>query len=51
MSRVFADTSYYLALLNPVDELHERAAAFTAEFTGTMVTTDGVLTELADGLS
>jgi predicted nucleic acid-binding protein len=51
MSLVFADTSYYLALLNPADESHKRAIGFTATFAGTMVTTDWVLTELADGLS
>lgn len=51
MTRVFADTFYYLALLSPDDEAHERAAEFTDAFSGTMVTTDWVLTELADGLS
>ena len=38
-------------MLSPVDETHERATEFTAGFNGTMVTTDWVLTELADGLS
>jgi uncharacterized protein len=51
MTRVFADTFYYLALLNADDEAHQRAAAFTAAFAGIMVTTDWVLTELADGLA
>jgi len=51
MSRVFADTFYYLALLNSIDEAHERAAEFTDAFTGMMVTTDLVLVELANGLS
>lgn len=51
MTRVFADTFYYLALLNPVDEAHEKATEFTTGFAGSMVTTDWVVTELADGLA
>ena len=51
MRRVFADTFYYLALLNPRDETHARAVEFTGTFAGRMVTTDWVLTELADGVS
>ena len=51
MRRVFADTQYFLALLNKVDEHHLRAAQFTAAYDGKMYTTDWVLTELADGLS
>ena len=50
MSRVFADTFYYLALLNPNDDAQQKAIDFTTRFVGTMVTTDWVLTELADGL-
>jgi predicted nucleic acid-binding protein len=48
---VFADTFYYLALLNPADHMHARAVALTNQLTEPMVTTDWVLTELADGLS
>lgn len=51
MSRVFADTFYYLALLNSVDGAHRTAIEFTDAFSGTMLTTDFVLTELADGLA
>jgi predicted nucleic acid-binding protein len=51
MNLVFADTFYYFALLNPDDEMHEAAVAFTAAFAGTMVTTAWVLTELGDGLA
>ncbi len=51
MTRVFADTFYYLALLNPIDEAHEKAVEFTDRLTGRLVTTDWVLTELADGLA
>jgi hypothetical protein len=51
MTRVFADTFYYLALLNAADDAHQACADFTIEFSGTMVTTDFVLIELADGLA
>ena len=50
MNRVFADTFYFLALLNPRDNGHARATAFTAAFRGEMVTTAWVLTELGDAL-
>jgi hypothetical protein len=46
MSGVFADTFYFLALLNPRDGAHARATAFTLGFQGQMVTTAWVLTEL-----
>jgi predicted nucleic acid-binding protein len=51
MSRVFADTFYFLALLNPKDAAHARATAFTLAFEGEMTTTAWVLTELADALA
>ena len=51
MRRAFADTFYYLGLLNPRDEAHDQVIEFTKAFTGTMVTTDWVITELADALS
>jgi len=38
MSAVFADTVYYFAFLNPKDEWHEQARAFTQGFNGRMVT-------------
>ena len=50
MSRVFADTFYFLALINPRDQAHARALAFTAAFQGQMVTTAWVLTEFADAM-
>ena len=34
VKEVFADTAYYLALLNARDELHERAAAVTEALLG-----------------
>ena len=51
MKRVFADTFYFLALLNPGDNRHKRAVAHATAFSGEMVTTAWVLTELADAMS
>lgn len=50
MSRVFANTFYFLALLNKNDEAHQKAVDFT-DIIGEMVTSEWVLTELADGLA
>jgi predicted nucleic acid-binding protein len=46
MTTVFADTFYYLALLNPSDAAHERAEKFSDDYDGNMVTTEWVLTEV-----
>ena len=51
MKRIFADTFYFLALLNPKDKARARALAHTASFQGEMVTTAWVWTELGDALS
>lgn len=51
MSRVFADTSYYLALVNPRDVFHPAACALTADFDGELVTTAWVITELGNFLA
>jgi predicted nucleic acid-binding protein len=51
MKTVFADTFYYLALLNPGDSAHERAMQVTAELSGGLLTTEFVLLEVADALS
>ena len=51
MRTVFADTFFYIALLSPSDEAHERAKSFSQTYDGKMVTTEWVLTELADGMS
>lgn len=51
MNVVFADTYYYLALHNPDDRAHAPAVAFSGDYRGAMVTTWGVLLEIADGLS
>jgi uncharacterized protein len=47
----FADTFYYLALLNPQDAWHKRVTAMAETLKGSLVTTAWVLTEVADALS
>lgn len=51
MSRWFGDTFYFLALLNPRDERHRAAVEFSRDGSRQVVTTEWVLTELADGLA
>lgn len=51
MSVVFADTFYFLGLLNRADESHARCTAFAQRHRGDVVTTVYVLVELADGLA
>jgi hypothetical protein len=51
MRTVFADTFYFIALLNRADAAHAKAVAFTSSQAARMVTTGWVLTELADGLA
>ena len=50
MSTVFADTYYFLALLNKHDEAHAKAVKCSA-LIDKLVTTEWILTELADGLA
>lgn len=51
MKVTFADTAYYLALLNARDEYHERAKHTSAGLQGQILTTTWVLTEVADAFS
>lgn len=51
MTAVFADTFYFIALLNAGDEAHDLAEEFAGDQSLTLVTTAWVLTELADGLA
>ncbi len=51
MKPVFADSFFYLALLNPADEYHASAVAATRDFKNDTVTTEFVLLEVADGLA
>jgi predicted nucleic acid-binding protein len=50
MTVVFADTFYYIALLNRMDRAHVKASNFTASFRGIVVTSEWILLELADAL-
>ena len=50
MKRVFADTSYFIALIAPDDALHEQAKAFARQ-PFLLVTTAWVMAELAAYLS
>jgi predicted nucleic acid-binding protein len=51
MTAVFADTFYYLALLNDADAAHEQARALSRSLHRRTVTTDFVLMEVADALA
>jgi predicted nucleic acid-binding protein len=48
MTRVFADAFYFLAVLNRRDLAHEAALAFYGDAEYAFVTTEWVLTEVAD---
>ena len=50
MSRVFADTFYFLALLNQADAAHDKAVEYS-KLIDQLVTSEWVLTEVADGLA
>ena len=47
---VFADTSYFVALVNPADEAHARAVQ-QAELHPLVITTEAILVELGNGLA
>lgn len=51
MKRLFADTSYYLALLNPRDSWHQRACELSRQLDADIVVTDYVLLELGNAFS
>jgi hypothetical protein len=51
MSRVFADSFFFFAMLNPHDAAHSRATDFARRHRASLVTTAWVLTEAADGLA
>jgi predicted nucleic acid-binding protein len=48
---LFADTSYYIALLLISDSRHARAAELTREYNGQVVTTTWVMLELGNFFS
>lgn len=51
MTPVFADTAFYIALVNQHDALHDRAAMLSRELHRQAVTTEYVLLEVANYLS
>jgi predicted nucleic acid-binding protein len=52
MQRVFADIGYWIALLNPRDDLHQSAFAISREYSpNQIVTSEMVLTEFLDSFS
>ena len=51
MKRVFADSFYFVALLNRADQHHSRAVAVASQLRDDIVTTEWVLTEVADALA
>ena len=51
MTEYFADTYYYLAVLNPADAAHRQACSLGSRILGRVVTTVWVVQEIADGLS
>ncbi|HLA83753.1 MAG TPA: PIN domain-containing protein [Thermoguttaceae bacterium] len=51
MKPVFADTVYYLALINSRDQYAPAATRFTSVFSGVFVTTAWVLAEVANSLA
>ena len=50
MTPVFADTYYWLALMNPRDAAHQEALALSQSMTRLVVTTAWVLTEVGDAM-
>jgi predicted nucleic acid-binding protein len=51
MTGVFADSFYYIALLNPSDQYHAAAREATRTLKEPLVTTAWVMVEVADALS
>jgi predicted nucleic acid-binding protein len=52
MDRVFADTGYWIALLNPRDDLHQKASATSREYSpNEIVTSEMVPTEFLNSFS
>lgn len=48
---VFADTFYFLAIINPDDAYHRQALDYSRSKRAPMLTTDWVLTEVADAFA
>src|SRR5438045_5369061 len=51
-NQTFVDTLFVVALINPRDQYHAKAAALAAEYENThLLTTDAVLLEIGNGLA
>lgn len=51
MNAIFADTFFFLALINPRDTAHRRARELAQTTRARLISTNWVFTEIADGLS
>jgi predicted nucleic acid-binding protein len=51
VNRVFADTSFYIALVRPDDENHQGSLEFDRQFSGQYLTSEFVLIELGNWLA
>jgi predicted nucleic acid-binding protein len=51
MKAIFGDTYYFLAIGNEHDQGHQRAVQYAASYKGQILTTEWVLTEVADALA
>lgn len=53
MQRIFADTSYWIGLVNPRDQVHQKAVSLGRELSSVtrLTTTEMVLVETLNGLS
>jgi len=51
MKLIFADAFYFLAALSPNDQYHMKTERLTRELKARYVTTDWIITEVADALS
>jgi uncharacterized protein len=51
VKRVFADTSFYIALVRPEDENHRISLEFDRQFDGQYITSEFVLIELGNWLA
>jgi predicted nucleic acid-binding protein len=51
MKPLFADTSYFVAVLSEGDEFHRRALEWSANFLGQLFTTEYILVELGNAFS
>jgi predicted nucleic acid-binding protein len=52
MKQIFADTSYWIGLVNPRDQIHQKAIKVTQQLSSVrLLTTEMVLVELLNGFS